>query len=269
MFFVFRPGNSFMHRMDSVSKLIWLFIVTFIVILTTRAVENLVIFLWIVLVGLILAQLPPFFFLRRLLPLLLVSTWLLIIMTALYPRGITPLARFGPIQVTYEGLDYGLALFFRIMSLGTSSVVFTLTTEPRRMINELIVIAGLPYRWAYAIYAALRFVPLLQLEATNILNAHMVRGAAEKSTLLDRITPIKRLTLPLLTGAIRRIQITAIAMDSRGFGAFPFRTNIEPIEAFPAGVAFTLMHVVALLAFSYWHFVYGGGGLLIAPITGN
>jgi energy-coupling factor transport system permease protein len=268
MLFLYQPGHSFMHRMDAVSKLIWLVSITIAVIVAVRAVENLTIFVWVVFIGLVFARLNPLLFLKRIAPLLGISLWILIMMTVLYPRGVHQLGHIGPIRITYEGLDYGLGLFFRLLSLGTSSVVFTLTTEPRRMINELIELAHLPYRWAYAVYAALRFMPMLQSEAGTILNAHAVRGAAEKRSLFDRITPIKRLTVPLMASAMRRVQLTAIAMDSRAFGAYPVRTNIEDLQPFIPGNVFAWLHVAGFIGFVFWHFVYGGGGLLIAPMPG-
>lgn len=267
MLFVYQPGDSFMHRMDAVSKLIWLVSITLLVVVATRAVENIAFFVWLLLVALVLARLPFFLFIKRVLPLTVVGVWLLVVMSLLYPRGATYLTRVGPLILTVEGLDYGLALFFRVMCLGSASIIFALTTEPRRMINELVEIGHLPYRWAYALYAALRFVPLLQTEAANIMNAHAVRGAVEKKTfILDVITPLRRLTVPLLVGGIRRVQITAIAMDSRAFGAYPKRTNIEPIYRPMSGLIFSLAHIVAFVIFFVWRVVLGGSGLLVAPI---
>jgi energy-coupling factor transport system permease protein len=253
--------------MDSVSKFIWMISITAIVVVATRAVENLIVFIWLLFIGTVLSQFNPFLLIKRILPLTIVALWLLVIIFVFYPRGMTPLATVGPFHLTYEGLDYGLALFFRVMSLGTVSIIFALTTSPRRMINEMVEIGHLPYRWSYALYAALRFVPLLQTEAVNIINAHAVRGAAEKKTsALDIFKPITRLTLPLLAGGIRRVQITAIAMDSRAFGAFSRRTNIDTIETPLSGRAFMAAHLVVFVVFLAWHFFFGGG-TLISPIV--
>lgn len=268
MLFMYRPGESFMHRMDAVSKLIWMLAVGAVVVVATRAIENIAVFIWLLFVGWVLGRLPFFLLLRRILPLTLLALWLLVVMSVLYTRGETPLTTIGPVDLTYEGLDYGLALSFRVLSLGTVSIIFGLTTNPHRMINELIEIGKLPYRWAYALYAALRFVPLLQTEAATILNAHAVRGAVEKKrSMFNIITPIRRLTLPLLVGGIRRVQITAIAMDSRAFGAYAKRTNVEPVQSPLAGRMFSWAHVAAFIAFFVWRVIVGGSGLLISPIV--
>lgn len=257
-----------MHRMDAVSKLIWLLAMTGLVVVGVRAIENILLFVWLVFIGVVLGRLPLFTFLRRVAPLLILSVWLLAVMSALYPRGENLLVELGPVTVTFEGLDYGMALFFRVLALGTASVIFTLTTDPRRMINELIEIGRLPYRWAYGIYAALRFIPLLQTEARNIMNAHAVRGALEKKrSVFNIIRPIRRLTIPLLIGGLRRVQITAIAMDSRAFGAYEERTNLDPVQRPRGGLIFAGLHVIGFVVFLVWRLVYGGGGLLIAPIA--
>jgi energy-coupling factor transport system permease protein len=267
MLFVYQPGDSFMHHMDSMSKFIWMITVTAIVVVASRAVENIVMFVWLLFVGTVLSQFNLFSFLKRLLPLTIVALWLLVIIMIFYPRGQTPLATVGPFHLTFEGLDYGLALFFRVMCLGSVSIIFALTTSPRRLINEMVEIGHLPYRWSYAVYAALRFVPLLQKEAGNILNAHAVRGAAEKKRSFRNIfKPITRLTLPLLAGGIRRVQITAIAMDSRAFGAYPKRTNIDEIQAPLSGRIFMLTHILVFVLVLVWH-LFLGGGTLISPIV--
>jgi energy-coupling factor transport system permease protein len=267
MLFVYQPGDSFMHRMDSMSKFIWMITITAIVVVASRSVENIAMFLWLIFVGIVLSKLNPILFIKRLLPLTIVALWLLLIILIFYPRGQTPLATVGPFHLTFEGLDYGLALFFRVMCLGSVSIIFGLTTEPRRLINEMVELGHIPYRWSYAVYAAIRFVPLLQTEAGNILNAHAVRGAAEKKrSFTDIFKPITRLTLPLLTSGIRRVQITAIAMDSRAFGAFPKRTNIDEIVAPLSGRIFMAIHILVFILVLIWHLFFGGG-TLISPIV--
>ncbi len=267
MLFVYRPGSSFFHHMDAVSKLVWLLAMTAILLVTSDLTENLVILAWLVLLALILAGIPLGILVRRVLPLMVVGIWLLVVMSVLYTLGTTVIFTIGPFRVTREGFLYGAALFVRLVSLGVTSIIFGITTDPRRMVKELIEYGRLPYRMAYAIYAALRFLPLLQTEAQNVLNAHAVRGAVEKPrTLLSQITPVRRLTIPLLVSALRRIQITAIAMDSRGFGAHARRTNIDDLRRDPLGVAFAVATVAVFIAFFVWRVVLGHGTLLRAPI---
>ncbi len=268
MLFIYKPGESFFHKTDAVTKLLWLIIVTAIVLLLTTFTENLIMFVYLLLTALLLAKQNFWHFIKRLLPITVVGLWLLLIMSIFYTRGETYWFSIGPISITKEGADFGGALFFRLFSLGSASFIFSLTTEPQRMVAELVEYGHLPYRIAYTFYAGLRFMPLLQSEADNVLNAHAVRGAAEKEhSFLNVIAPIKRLATPLLVTGLRRVRITAIAMDSRGFGAYPTRTNILNLSRNTLSIVYLILHILIFLILFTWRVILGHGETLIAPIV--
>src|SRR5581483_4557086 len=117
MLFVYRPGNSFFHRMDAVSKLVWLLAMTAMLLVTSDLTENLVILAWLLFVALVLGAVPLGILVRRILPLTLVGFWLLVVMSVLYTLGTTVMFTIGPFRVTREGFLYGAALFVRLVSL--------------------------------------------------------------------------------------------------------------------------------------------------------
>lgn len=268
MIFIYEPGDSFFHRMDAVTKFLWLISVTVTILIVNTLVENVLIFLYLLITALTLARQRPLPFLGRLLPLTIVGLWLLVIMSIFYVRGETLWFEIGPLTVTREGAAFGGALFFRIFSLGSASFIFSLTTEPQRMVAEFVEFGGVPYRIAYAFYAALRFMPLLQNEARTVLNAHAVRGAAEKKkSLLSRIAPVRRLATPLLVNGLRRVRITAIAMDSRAFGAYPTRTNILELSRSTPSLVYLAVHIMVFVGLFIWKVILGHGTILVAPIV--
>lgn len=269
-FLLYEPGESLLHRMDSVSKFVWLLAVTALVVITASPIENGLAFVIVLGSGILLGRLPLGRLLKRLAYVSILGVWLTVFMAIVFPEGETTLATVGPFVLTWEGFWFGVGLGFRLLTLSAASLIFALTTNPRRMINELIVLVHLPYRLAYAAYAALRFLPLLQVEAQTILHAHTVRGGVGPVGRFGRLRLIRRLTVPLLAGAIRRVQLTAVAMDSRGFGAHRERTNIDPIERPASGLVFAGLFLAALVAKIVWQFVLAGGGLPQAPIfTGS
>ncbi|MGI9951692.1 energy-coupling factor transporter transmembrane component T [Moorellaceae bacterium AZ2] len=263
---LYTPGDSILHRMDAITKLVWLFSTGALVLVTARPEENFVIFSSIVLIAVFLARIPFLALLKRISVLFLVGIWLLVLMSVLYPDK-SHILKLGPLAISREGLAYGITLFFRLLVLGTSSIVFAHTTDPARMVNELIEIMHLPYRYAYAAYAALRFLPMIQAEARTIMNAHAIRGMASKDrSLRGRFNLIQRLTIPLIVGAIRRVQITAIAMDSRAFGAYPRRTCIDPIKMPISGFILAGIYLATFLFYFVWRFFIQGGDILRTPI---
>jgi energy-coupling factor transport system permease protein len=267
MIFVYRPGDSFLHRADSVSKLVWLATAGAFVLVAGQWQVSAAVFAAVLLTGIVLGRLRASELLRRMIPLWIIAVWLLCLFSVLYPEGTNPVLRIGPLSVTGEGISYGLAIAFRVLTLGSSALIFAATTDPRRLVNELILVLKLPYRFAYAFYSALRFLPLLQTEARTILDARAIRGQGYPAKgVAERLALLRGLTVSLLAGAIRRVQITAVAMDSRGFGAYPTRTEIEDVHRPAGGIVFAAVWVVALVAYVIVFVVFGDHSFLKTPV---
>lgn len=99
-----------------------------------------------------------------------------------------------------------------------------------------------PYRIGYSVMAAYRFVPMLNFELTVIRAAHKIRGISDRGGLKAKFEQTKRYALPLLSTAIRKAERTALAMDSRAFGAFENRTYYRMQK-------FTLRDLLFILTF--------------------
>src|SRR6185295_18396007 len=84
----------------------------------------------------------------------------------------------GPIHVSEASLLYGLTMVMRLLAIFATSSLFVLTTNPVDFVVALIHQGRLPVRVGYAVFAAYRFIPLVQEELDNIRAAHQVRGAS-------------------------------------------------------------------------------------------
>ncbi len=267
MAFLYRPGDSFLHRMDSISKALWLFAVGLLVLFSGDWFVNALVFVAVLLTGFVLGGVSPRLLLLRLLPLWLLSVWLLVLFSIIYPGGVTPLLHIGPLTLTREGFLYGLAIAFRVLSLGSSAVFFAATTDPRRMVNEFVDVVHVPYRAAFALYAALRFLPMVQYEASTVRNARAIRAQGKVAVgLRDRIAYLRSLTVALLINVIRRVQVTAVAMDSRAFGAFAARTSIDDIVRPLSGVLFAVAWMVVVVGYLVVVVILGARGPIAAPV---
>jgi energy-coupling factor transport system permease protein len=270
MIFLYRPGESFLHRMDSISKSLWLLVVGVFVLISSEWWVNALVLVAVLFTGFVLGGVSPGVLIRRLVPLFIVALWLIVLFAVIYPGGVTPLLGLGPIHMTVEGFLYGLAIGLRVLSLGSSSVIFAATTDPRRMVNEFVEVLHLPYRMAFGFYAALRFLPMIQAEAATIRNARAIRAQGKvASGLRDRFALFKGLTVSLLVHVIRRVQVTAVAMDSRAFGAYATRTGIDDLVRPRSGVLFAVAWLFLLLVYVVGWLILGGHGPLAAPISGN
>ena len=163
----------------------------------------------------------------------------------------------GPLQITEASLVYGLTMLSRTLAIFATSALFVLTTNPIDFVAALIQQGRLPIRVGYAVFAAYRFVPLVQEELDNIRAAHQVRGAAGDRGVLGRLRQSFGYAIPLLAISVRRAERVALAMDSRGFGARPDRTSFRTTVFTQADVVFGIGAALALAAIVGLHRTLG------------
>jgi energy-coupling factor transport system permease protein len=140
--------------------------------------------------------------------------------TMLFPRlqaGDSVLWQWGFLTMTAEGFQRGVSLGLRVLSFATLSIMFTLTTKPTDFLLSLMQQCKLPPKLAYGIMAGYRFLPLIKEEFQTLQSAHRVRGVARARTIPEKVKQLKRYVIPLLAGAIRKAERTALAMESKGF----------------------------------------------------
>lgn len=138
----------------------------------------------------------------------------------LFPRlqeGETVIWHWGFLTMTAESFQRGVSLGLRVLSIAALSIMFTLTTKPTDFLLSLMQQCKLPPKLAYGIMAGYRFLPLIKEEFQTLQNAHRVRGVARARTVSEKVQQLKRYVIPLLAGAIRKAERTAMAMESKGF----------------------------------------------------
>jgi energy-coupling factor transport system permease protein len=154
----------------------------------------------------------------------------------------------GPLRITEAGIISGLAMAARLVAIFATSSLFVLTTDPTRFVLALIQQGRLPFRLGYGVFAAYRFVPLLQEEFANIRAAYQMRGGAAGNGIVGRIRESIGYAVPLMAIAVRKGERVALAMDSRAFGALPHRTYYRQTSIGRDDVVFVLGASVTLVA---------------------
>lgn len=234
----YRPGSSFMHRLDPVSKFVWMFAVSFLAFGTYVLWAQLIVTSIAFFFAVVLARLSPREIWR--------STWIFglacvsyfVVQTLLLrPQG-SDLVLVVPVinkPIYREILDFAAAVAIRIYTVFVVALVFIRTTHPRNLAVGFVQILDLPYKLPYALFIALRTIPTVEEEAKNIMAAHRVRGIGERGGLRSRFEQAKRLTIPLLVRSLREATTTALSMECRAFGAYPRRTFVDQIVMSRAG----------------------------------
>ena len=149
----------------------------------------------------------------------------------------------GPLRIGAETLVNGVGLSLRVLAIGLAGVLATATSQPTDMADALTQHLRVPPRFAIGALAALRLVPLLTAEWQMIGMARRARGVDAGRSPIGLLRLWIGKVASLLVRAVRRGSRLALAMDARGFGALPGRTNarvsrIRPSDwAWVAGAA--------------------------------
>lgn len=162
-------------------------------------------------------------------------------------------------DLTAQQLFYQLVVTLKYFAVLPGVLLFITTTRPPEFASSLNRI-GVPYRAAYAVSLALRYIPDVQRDFRTISHAQQARGldVSRKVGLGTRIRNLTSTLMPLLLGAFDRIESVAAAMELRGFGRGKGRTWFDqrPLRTRDVVVMVT---AVLLLATSVALVVLGAG----------
>jgi energy-coupling factor transport system permease protein len=221
----YRPGRSFLHRLHPLAKVAWLLFGTVFVFVAQSP--------WLVLAALVLIGTLFLAIRPGRLPgvRLFASTALLLaILQIVFEHRGEELARIGPLMVTSGGIEAGVYVAARFLSVVLLSYLFVLTTSPNDLAYALMQ-CGLPYRYGFTLVTALRLVPVFENEASIVYQAQLARGVAYDRRSLGRIVLLARqFFLPLLVSALAKVDALAVSMEGRCFGKYPTRTFLREIR---------------------------------------
>jgi len=141
------------------------------------------------------------------------------ILKPLIPPSFPVLGGMGALK--WEGFNLGLVIVCRLAALFILLPIFTETTPPSQISTGLCSL-GFNYRSAFIITTAFNLIPFFRKEALIIMDAQKLRGVRTLG-----LKAYAGLLFPLLLGAMRKAQISSVAMDSRAFGIYNKRTWSE------------------------------------------
>lgn len=236
----FNDNNSLVNRADAISKLLWVLIVIVLAFQVTT-VDSRIILLGTLLVTAILFARVPLLTILKASPLIFGVAFLLGMFHFFITPGETIFA-FGPLHGTQEGLVKGAGYFFRLAIMVMVSFLFIWTTNIRELMVGLVKL-GIPYRYAFAIFTALRFLPIIQREVEAVQAAHAIRGRTSRSPLQHRFRLWQRYLFTVIVNGLRKAESTALAIESRGFGAFPTRTYVKEYRLTAIGLLMLILFV--------------------------
>lgn len=235
----FVHSDTFLHRLDVRTKLIWfcsiilaiflfehpVFVFSFLVLqlfvlrmsgLPTEGLKRISVMLFPVLLILFLVTMfthsPERFS----------DPFSQTILFYLFPNQIAPL--------TIGGILLGLTIVCRIVVMVLASLLLTYSTP----IDDFLQVSQrlrVPYVIAFIITTALRFIPTMEQKAMMVLDAQRSRGAdLDSGGLIKRVRAFSSVLIPMIVDSIRMSENLALALINRGFGASRRMTFYDELQ---------------------------------------
>jgi energy-coupling factor transport system permease protein len=221
----FIPGQSMVHRIHPVTKIVW--IIVYVALAFTT--QNIFILYSVALLAIVLAIVSGVF--RPLLKaayLIIPIGSSLISLQVLAPateRPWTPIAEIGIVTLYGDGLYYALVLLGRIVSSMLLALVMVMTTHPSDLFLAFSKLK-IPYTFNFMLAMTLQLIPVFQREVGIVLSAQKSRGM--KGSGFSSVLPS---FVPVFVGAIERVQQLSISLESRGFGSSGDKTSYRRVVA--------------------------------------
>jgi len=224
---IYQDGHSILHSLHPLVKLSWLIFCTVFVFVAP--------YLWMVLIFLLvivflipIANLPITNI--RGLRLVITTALLLAIIQIIFTDQGEVLFTFWKIDITKLGIENGVYIAARLISVVLASYLFVLTTRPNDLAYALIQ-TGIPYRYGFALVTAIRLVPVFEQEAIIVYEAQLARGVQYNRKNLNKIILLaKQFLLPMLVSALSKVDALAVSMEGRCFGKYPKRTFLREVR---------------------------------------
>ena len=227
------PGNSFIHKMDPRSKII--FVVLFIVgLFQAKSWIGYGIVVALTAAFIKISGIRPKAIFKGLKPMLIIIA-LTAILNMFYTQG-TPVLPGWPI--TWEGIDRAVKMMLRITLLVTATFLLTYTTSPMSLTDGLEKLLkplkkiGVPvHEITMMMSMALRFIPTLIEETNKIMSAQKARGADfETGSLAKRAKALVPVLVPLFVSSFKRADELAVAMESRCYHGGEGRSRMKQLK---------------------------------------
>jgi energy-coupling factor transport system permease protein len=215
-FLDYAPGNSFFHRLNPLTKLL---LSLFISIAAFTSGSPLFIAALVALNLALAASSGIFSRGVMLLKGLVKFSMLIFILQLLLVRRGNALVRLPlNLVITDDGLFSAVLIVLRLIA-GTMPLALMLSiTQMNDLSNVLVMICKVPYKYAFALTTAIRFIPIFTDEMAGIIEAQTSRGVEmDTRNILKKVGLIFPLCVPLLITSVKKIEDSAISAEIRGF----------------------------------------------------
>jgi len=247
LLFAYEKKDSFIHRCDPLSKLIWVFCFSILSLLATTVSQQAVLLILVVIVAIFLAKISIKEAGLIVITFVVFAACWFLIQSALI-GGTHIFVQVGFFKLTYEGMNKAGAVALRIVLLVLLARVFIGTTEPRSLGLALVQKWGFTYSVAFGIFFMMRLLPLFEQEFTDLQDARKIRATDVNNGTRGIPGKLFDYIKVLLTRGFRRAVVTSYSLESRAFRAQRKRTFTTLIELTWEGKLLVIVSIAITIA---------------------
>jgi len=241
------PGKSFLHKLNPLTKLI----IALCICISCFISLNHYFLVAVIVMNLALSAcagiLERSFSIFK--GLVKMSVFLLIIQLLLVRRGNIVLDLPLGLIITDQGISSSLLVVLKLISATMPLAVMLSCTQLNDLSNVLVTKLFIPYKYAFALTTAIRFIPVFTSEMAGIIEAQTSRGVEfDTKNVFKKMKLILPLCVPLLMTSVKKTESSAISAEVRGFY---LRTRKSCYKSYPmrlndfAGIVFSAV-IIAL-----------------------
>jgi energy-coupling factor transport system permease protein len=190
-----------------------------------------------------------------------------VVLVAAFARSLRRIGRTMVFSSLFVLLIFGLNLLFgiglgraellalRFLAIIGSTSVFFVTTSPDEL-EQIMKWMRFPRDVVFAFVTAVRFIPVVLLDAFQIMDAQKSRGLEfEKGSITRRVRNAVPILIPLVVNSVIRSGELAEAMESRAYGSTPRPTSLYAMRLrwYDAAVSLGSLALLALVTL----YIYG------------
>ena len=222
----YQPGNSFLHRLNPITKLAAAFLYGAACIIS----GNLFLVTALIILMILIAATAGLGgrALRLTRNLLILGALMFIIQLFFVRSGDPLLVTGGFVWVTTGGLVSALLLSLRVVAAMLPLMLLFAITEISDLCGALVKKLHVPYRYAFIVTTAFRFVPLFTSEFHDIEDAQRARGVEyDTRNIVKKVQLVAPLFVPLLTSSQRKVDAGAISAELTGFNLRTYNSGYQ------------------------------------------
>lgn len=222
--FQYVPGQSLLHRLNPVTKLILTIVICAAAFITSSVFFLLGLLAVDLAIGLIAGVARKTLGILR--GLMKIAVFLFVLQVLLSRQG-TPVFWI----ITDRGLLTAATVVLRLVVVCMPLALVLAVTRVSDLSNALVQVLHVPYKYAFTLTTAIRFIPQFLEEMSDIMEAQTARGIAfDQARGLKKLGMMLPLCAPLLISSVRRTDQTAAAAEIRGFS---LRTSASAFRRYP------------------------------------